>query len=551
MPQTPRLSGTALRAIELATRPSPIRALVSGLLRKDLGVVAALELDESVRGPLPTSIRPVCARPGRARPSAELGLPATRAWPRCGGHWVEAYRSGRLRPTEAAKAALAAARALAARSPSMGPILGWDDDRALRAAAEADERWKRDAPTGPLDGVPVVVKEEMSVAGLPRQLGSKALPAEAEPRDGTIVARLRQAGAVILGNTPMTEFGLSPIGCNPHRTMPRNPHDERRVAGGSSTGSGVAVATGLVPVAVGADGGGSIRTPACLTGVFGLKTTLGLLSRTGGGLANSVSVFGPIGASAVDLAALLDACGGEDPEDELTLGAPRPGPGAFWRSVGQGVRGLRIGVDEAEWAAAPDEITRPGRAALGELEKEGAVLVPVDIPLARHANAIGYMTIGLEELVLLRELRRTRLPDLGLDLRMSLRTLADFSSEDYLDGQRLRSGLRRQVAEVLRDVDLLALPTVGCTAPLVTDVEARDGFVDPPVLDALCRFAFLANLAGLPAGTAPVGVGGDGMPVGLQLVGDAWDDTTVVAALAHLERLEVAAVRRPKVFVEA
>jgi aspartyl-tRNA(Asn)/glutamyl-tRNA(Gln) amidotransferase subunit A len=550
MPQTPRLSGAALRAIEIATRPMPIRAIVSRLLRKDLGIVAALELDESLRGPLPTSVRPACARTRRERPCAELGLPAVRAWPRCGGHWVEAYRSGRLRPTEAARAALAAARALAARTPSMGPMLGWDDDRALRAAAEADERWRRDAPIGPLDGIPVVVKEEMAVAGLPRQLGSKALPAEGEPRDGTIVARLRQAGAVILGSTPMTEFGMSPIGCNPHRTMPRNPHDEHRVAGGSSTGSAVAVATGLVPVAIGADGGGSIRTPACLTGVFGLKPTFGLLSRTGGGLANSVSAFGPIGASAADLAALLDACAGEDPEDDLTLGAPRPGPGAFWRAVGQGVRGLRIGVDEGEWAAAPDDVTRPGRAALRELEKEGATLVPVDVPLARHANAIGYLTIGLEELTLLRQVRRSHWEDLGLDLRISLRALADFASDDFLDGQRLRSGLRRQVAEVLRDVDLLALPTVGCTAPRVTDVEARDGFVDPPVLDALCRFAFLANLAGLPAATAPVGVGGDGMPVGLQLVGDAWDDTTVIAALAHLERTEVAAVRRPKIFVE-
>jgi len=551
MPQTPRLSGAALRAVELVTRPGPIRAVVARLLRKDLGIDAAIGLPESARGPLPTSIRPWQARPLRDRPSAELGPLAIRPWPRCGGHWAEAYRHGRLRPTDAARAALAAARTLAARTPSMGPILGWDDDRALRAAAEADDRWKRDAPKSRLDGIPILIKEEMAVAGLPRQLGSAALPAEGEPRDGTIVARLRDAGAVILGNTPMTEFGLSPIGCNASRVMPRNPHDDRRVAGGSSTGSGVAVSTGLVPVAIGADGGGSIRTPACLTGVFGLKPTFGLLSRSGGGLANTVSAFGPIGASAADLAVLLDICAGEDPEDELTLGAPHPAPGAFWKATGQGVRGLRIGIDEEEWAAAPDEVTRPGRAALGELEKAGATLVPVDMPLARHVNAIGYLSIGLEELTLLREVRHAHMDELTIDLRMSMRALATFSAEDYLDGQRLRSGLRRQVADVLREVDVLALPTVGCTAPLVTDVEAREGFVDPPVLDALCRFAFLANLAGLPAGTAPVGTGADGMPVGLQIVGDAWDDPTVVAVLAHLERTEAASVRKPKIFVEA
>lgn len=550
MPQTPRLSGAALRAVDFVTRPAPIRTMVSRLLRKDMGVTAAIDLPESMRGPLPTSMRPLAARRAHEHPSAELGPLPLRAWPRAASHYTREFGNGVLRPSEAARAALVAARNLAARSPAMGPILTFDDDRALRAAAEADERWKRDTPRGPLDGVPVVVKEEMAVAGLPRQLGAKALPAEGEPRDGTIVSRLRQAGAVIIGNTMMTEFGMSPIGCNPHRTMPRNPHDDGRVAGGSSTGTGVAVSTGVVPVGIGADGGGSIRTPACLTGIFGIKPTFGLLSRAGGGLANSVSAFGPLGASSADLAALLDACGGEDAEDDLTLGGPRPGPGAHTRALGRGVRDLRIGIDEAEWAAAPEGVTRASRAALRELEKAGAKLVTVDIPLARHTNAIGYLTIGIEEMTLLRELRLTRMDDLSLDLRLTMRTLASWSAGDYLDGQRLRSGLRRQVADVLRDVDVLALPTVGCTAPLVTDIEARDGFVDPPVLDALCRFAFLANLAGLPAGTAPVGTGPDGMPVGLQIVGDAWDDPTVIAALAHLERTEAASVRRPKIVAE-
>lgn len=547
MPQTPRISGAALRAAEVATRPAPVRALVAKLLKKDLGITAVLALDESQRAALPVSIRPLPARLGRRRGSEELGPLPIREWPRCGGHWAQAYRHGSLRPTEAARAALQAARALGARTPSMGPILTYDDDRALRAAALADERWKRDVPLGPLDGLPIVVKEEMAVAGLPRQLGSAGLPAEGEVRDGTIVARLRQAGAVILGSTPMTEFGMSPLGFNPHRTMPRNPHDERRLAGGSSTGTGVAVATGLVPVGIGADGGGSIRTPACFTGIFGIKPTFGLLSRMGGGLANSVSAFGPLGASVADLAAVLDACAGEDPDDELTESPVPLVAGSFWKATGQGVRGLRIGVEESEWAVASDDIARPGRHALRELEKAGAVLVPVTLPLARHTPAIGYLTIGLEELTLLRELRLSHEESLGPDLRITMRMLAEFGSQDYLDAQRLRAALRRQVAGLLRDVDVLALPTVGCTAPAATEEEARGGFVDPPVLDAACRFAFLANLAGLPAGTAPVGTASDGMPVGLQIVGDAWDDAAVLAVLAHLERMEVAQARKPAV----
>ena len=548
MPQTPRLSGMTLRAIDLATRPGPIGSFVSRLLRKDLGIVTALALDDSQRGGLPTSVRPLVARTDHGRPSEDLGaLPIAADWPRTGRTWTDRYRGGAWRPTDAARAALDAARVLAERPPGFGPVLTFDDDRALRAAAAADERWARDAPLGRLDGVPVLVKEEMAVEGLPSRLGSAVLPAEVSPRDGTIVARLRQAGAVVLGNTMMTEFGMSPIGCNPHRTMPRNPHDEHRVAGGSSTGSGVGVATGLVPVAIGADGGGSIRTPACLTGVFGVKPTFGRLSRMGGGLANSVSAFGPIGASTADLAALMDVCAGHDPEDELTFGAPALGPDELWRATGRGVRGLRIGVEQDEWAAAPGDIATPGHEALRALERAGATLVPVTIQLARHAAAIGYLTIGLEELTLLRGIRQLQMNELGVDLRMTMRALGRFSSDDYLDGQRLRAGLRRQVADVLCDVDVMALPTVGCTAPVVTDQQAREGFVDPPVLDALCRFAFLANLTGLPAATAPVGTATDGMPVGLQIVGDAWDEAGVLAVLAHLERLEVAKVRRPKV----
>lgn len=547
MPQTPRLSGAALRAAELALT-SPLRGVISKMLRKDLGIDAVLALDETQRGPLPVSVRPVAARTTRRRGTELLGpLPAGAGWPRSARYWTDRYRSGAVRPTEAVKEALAAARALAARSPGFGPILTYDDDRALAAAALADERWARDAPLGRLDGVPVLVKEEMAVAGLPRRLGSPTTPDEREPRDGTIVARLRHAGAIVLGNTPMTEFGMSPIGCNPHRVMPRNPHDEQRVAGGSSTGSGVGVATGLVPVAIGADGGGSIRTPACLTGVFGIKPTFGRLSRSGGGLANSVSAFGPIGASVADLAALIDACAGEDPDDELTIGAPVLGPGEASSATEQGVRGMRIGVDEAEWAAAPREIAGPGREALRALETAGATLVSVTIPLAPYTPAIGYLTIGLEEMTLLRAILATKMEQLGIDLRMTMRGIASFGAGDFLDGQRLRAGLRRQVADVLRGVDVLALPTVACTAPVVTDQQFEGGFVDPPVLDALCRYAFLANLAGLPAATAPVGTAPDGMPVGLQIVGDAWDEASVLTVLAHLERLQVAQPRRPKV----
>ncbi|MBI2895893.1 MAG: amidase [Deltaproteobacteria bacterium] len=548
MAKTPRISGAPLRTLAASTRAAPVRSLLARVLREQLGINAVRALGDEVRGELPMSVRPIRARRSYDRPSEGLGVPTVGVWPHSSSSYVEAYGSGRVTPRQIAERALAAARDLATRS--VGPVHVYDDSRALEAAAAATGRWKADRALGPLDGVPVVIKEEMAVRGLPTRLGTSFLPEDGAPADGTIVARLRAAGAVILGHSPMTEFGMSPIGVNGHRPMPRNPHDPGRAAGGSSTGSAVAVSTGLVPVALGADGGGSIRTPACLTGVLGLKPTFGLLSRSGGGLVNTVTHFGPIASTTADMARFLEAVSGEDPADELTSAAPALAPGVLVAALGRGVRGLRIGVADEEWSVAAEPIARAGRAALAALEKEGAVLVPIRMPLARHAAAIGYLTIGLEEFAGLHEVRRSHRDKLGPDLQMTLSGLEAFQPDDYLDGQRLRAGLRREVATVLGDVDVLALPTTGCAAPAITDAEARGGFLDPPVLDALCRFAFLANLTGLPAGTAPVGRDGDGLPVGLQIVADAWDDATVLQVLAHLERMEVARVVRPRVSVD-
>jgi aspartyl-tRNA(Asn)/glutamyl-tRNA(Gln) amidotransferase subunit A len=149
------------------------------------------------------------------------------------------------------------------------------EQQALREAEASAERWRKGAPVGPFDGVPTAIKEEMAIRGLPRQGGSDLTDANPMAADCTCVARLRAAGAIVLGQTPMTEFGMSPIGFNPKRSMPRNPHATDRAAGGSSTGTGVAVATGLVPYAMGVDGGGSVRIPASFSGVFGIKPTWG------------------------------------------------------------------------------------------------------------------------------------------------------------------------------------------------------------------------------------------------------------------------------------
>ncbi|HET7540890.1 MAG TPA: amidase [Polyangiaceae bacterium] len=542
-----RISGRALGALVTAVRKTPARVPLARLLRLQLGIDALRALPASDRGPLPFSHAPHRARHDHQRMSEALGLALPSSWPRPARSLAERYRDGRSNPVEVVTRSLAHARKLAGRVPTLGPLCGYDDERALEAAHESARRFADGSARSELEGIPIAIKEEIDTRGFVTRIGSNCLRRGLASADAVVVARLRAAGAIVIGQTPMTEFGLSPIGANAHRHMPRNPHDVRRLPGGSSSGSAVAVATGTTPLSVGCDGGGSIRTPATLCGVFGLKPSYGRVPQTGHGLpfATSVVHLGPIGASSSDLASFLDHAAGADAGDPSSLAAPHSDPGAFTRALGRGVRGLCIGIDEDDWASLPDDIAGPGREALDALERAGAVLVPIKLRLSRHAAAIGYLTIGVEAFTAMTEIRARHMDELGYDMQLLLAGFESFRPDDYVDAQRLREKLRSELAEALRRVDVIAMPASAVAAPPISDEEARLGFIDPPLLDALCRFAFLANMTGVPAGVAPVGSDKQGLPVGLQIVGDAWDEACVLQVLAHLERLGVAEVRRP------
>jgi aspartyl-tRNA(Asn)/glutamyl-tRNA(Gln) amidotransferase subunit A len=547
-----RISGRALRAIVTAVRRTPATRLLARLLRAELGIDALRALGADARGPLATDLAPLRARANRTRVSQNLGIAVRGDWPRTSAAYADAYRENRVTPEQVATRAFAAARELASRKPSLGPFVAYDEERALRSARESSARIRAGTPRGLLDGVPIAIKEEVDVAGLPTRLGTGFLPSTPAAVDSTVVARLRAAGAVILGQTAMTEYGMSPLGGNVHREMPRNAHDPARLPGGSSSGSGVAVAVGLCPAALGADGGGSIRIPAALNGVFGLKPTFGRLPLVGLGLNGGSSVvhLGPLAASCHDLAVFTQVTAGSDERDRASIAQPPYAAQELVNALGHGVRGLRIGVDHDEWAAADADVARIARDALGALERAGAVLVDVKLRLAKHAAAVGYLTIGLEMFSVLYDVRQQHMDELGLDLQLMFTQFESFRPDDYLDAQRVRSMLRVELAELLRDVDVLALPTTASVAPPVTDSEARGGFVDPTALAAMCRFAFLGNLTGVPAGSAPVGLGSHELPVGLQIVGDAWDEATVLAVLAELERSGAAVARRPAAHVD-
>ncbi len=543
------MSGVVLRSVVAAMRHTPARHVVARVLRAQLGIDALAAFPVEMCAELPQSFAPIAARTDHHRSSAELAppsLPETAST----SALASAYGAGGLTPTDVVERVIHAAGRLGEQTPSMNPFYALRSAQALADARASAQRHASGRSLGPLDGVVVPVKEEVDVAGLPTRLGTGWMADTPAERDSVVVSRLRAAGAIVVGNTVMTEYGMSPLGVNPHRSMPRNVHAPDRLAGGSSTGSTVAVGLGLAPVALGTDGGGSIRIPAAYNGLFGLKPTYGRVPLTGHGAVAGSSVvhIGPIASTTLGLAHFLEAAAGADAGDVMSLLQPPLARGELTNAVGRGVKGLVIGVDEEQWARAPEELAAPGRAALAALERDGARLVTVRSRLAHHASAIGYLTIGIEAFAALR-LVRTHLGDVAPDLQLTLAGLETFRPDDYVIGQRLRGELRRETARLLAEVDVLALPTTANVAPPITAAEAHSGIVDPPALDAASRYVYVGNLTGIPCGTAPVGTH-EGLPVGLQILGDAWDEACVLQVLGHLERIGIARARRPTGYVD-
>ena len=539
-----RITGRALTVMVGAARHTPARRVLAQVFRQELGINEVRGLTADAVGPLPESYTPLAARPPRGiapysyPPLERANVPWTAR------DLTERFRTGKLSPNELTARTIEFVNARGQNGSARSPCCAIDEVEARAAAERSTRRYAAGIALGPLDGVIVPIKEEMHVRGLPTRLGTRWLPSVPSSLDSVAIQRLRDAGAIVSFQTPMTEYGLSPLGGSMFRAMPRNPYSREHLAGGSSTGSAAAVAAGLGPLALGCDGGGSIRIPAAFCGVFGLKPSLGRIPMTGHGMRsrNSVTVAGPMGVSTLDLATFMEITAGADAGDATSLAQPPLAPGELTSAVGRGVRGMRIGIDEDLWALSPTSATGPARGALDALVREGAVLVSVSSRLARHAPAIGYMTIAIEGYAAMLE-ERTRMDELSVDLQLLVAVVGAFEPDDYVLAQRVRGALRRETQALFQDVDLLALPTTGGPPPKVSDSEEASGFVDPAAIDEASRYIYVANMCGTPAGTAPVGFDAQGLPVGLQLCGDAWDEASVLQAMGHLERMGVAQVK--------
>ena len=536
--RVPRLTGFALDALAAALENPVTAALLVPKLLKDAGIAA---FRGTVLAEAP-SVLPALPRPGTTAPARS---PADRfaladAGPRPEGiasetvaDFVRAYRSGKTNPEEVARRLAAALRSADTQEPPLRAITSWKEQALEEQARASAARWKAGAPRSPLDGVPIAVKEELDVAGYPTTAGTKFL-AEVAAEDAACVARLRAAGAIVYGKANMIELGIDTLGYNAHHGTPRNPYGKGdRYSGGSSSGSGVAVASGLGPIAVGADGGGSVRIPAALCGVAGLKATFGRISEKGAfPLCWSVGHVGPIGATVRDVALAYEVMAGPVAGDALSAAQPP----VTLEGLGSGVAGLRIGVYQPWFDDGDAAVVAACHALVDKLVAAGATVVPIEIPdleLCRVAHAI---TI-LAEMATTMDRFAAQRGDHAPQVRINLAIARMLTARDYVRAQQVRTRMTDHFAAAFERCDVIATPTTGVVAPLIKPDAKKRGESNLEALSALMRFVFALNLTGHPALSVPAGYDADGLPIGLQLIGRPWEEHVILRAGEAAEAL--------------
>ncbi|MFH8441999.1 amidase [Streptomyces sp. NPDC018026] len=438
------------------------------------------------------------------------------------GAAADAVRARRLSPVELLDSVL---ERVGRTEPHLCAYVTVTEEHARRAAREAADDIAAGRHRGPLHGIPMALKDLIDVAGVPTSASSRVRTGHRAGASSTVAARLAAAGAVLVGKTHTHEFAY---GLTTPQT--RNAWDTGRVAGGSSGGSAVAVAAGSATFALGTDTGGSIRVPAALNGVVGLKPTYGLVPRHGvTSLSWSLDHVGPITRTVADAALVLGALTGHDPRDPASLAAPAT---QYRPTAGADLTGLRVGVPRTYYFDHVDpEVEAAVRRAIDQLQALGARLVEVEIPLTRYIRATQWGLMVPEATAYHERTLRT-VPELyQADVRVLLEAGELMSAGDYLRAQRSRTLMRREWARLLREVDLIAAPAVPATAVGAGQetVTWPDG-TSEAVSDAYVRLSAPANITGVPSLSLPVGHDTAGLPIGMQLLGRPLGESVLLRA---------------------
>ena len=412
--------------------------------------------------------------------------------------------------------------------PALRAFITVDAEEALRQASAADRVLADGArERGLLHGVPIAIKDNIATRGLRTTGGSRVLADWIPDRDAPVVQHLRRAGAVVLGKTNMHEFAYGGTCTNVQYGAVRNPWNTAHVPGGSSGGSGVAVAAGLCAAALGTDTAGSVRLPACQCGVVGLKPTYGRVSiQDVIPLAWSLDHVGPITRTVDDAALLLRVLSGRVASDPTT----RPGPADDGPAgVEDGLRGLRLGVVRGyffDWLQ-PD-VEAATERALDLLRGLGAVLVDVDWPDVASSNSVTWTIILAEASTYHRPWLRARADDYAADTRADLELGERVAATDYIQAQRVRSVLQQQVLTILSGLDALVTPMLAMSPPRIGQTTVEIGGKTRPVNPVFIRMADPFNVTGLPAISVPCGFDSMGLPIGLQVAAAPFAESTVL-----------------------
>jgi len=446
---------------------------------------------------------------------------------------LEAAQALRLRTVSSAELTEAALLRIQQLNPKLNAILTVMAENGRAQAKAADEELARGADRGPLHGIPIAVKDVFETRGVRTTCGSVVFMHHVPERDAAVVENLAAAGAVLVGKAGMHELAYGITSNNPHFGTIRNPWDVERIPGGSSGGSGSAVAAEMVFMAMGSDTGGSIRIPAAFCGTVGLKPTTGRVSRHGVmPLDFSLDHMGPLTRSVRDAAVTLAAIAGHDPRDETSS---KEAVGSYLPQDACSIRGVRIGLPQNFYLERLDpDVDVAVRRMAATAESLGARVIPVRVPDIEALNAVGRVILLAEASALMEKYTGNR-DQFGSDVLALFDQGRLLPATDYVNAQRLRRMMQREFARLWSRIDCLFTPTTPMAAPRIGEKTAALGDFTEDVRLAATRLVRGINVLGLPALSMPCGLDRRGLPIGLQIVGRPFDEALVLQVAAALE----------------
>lgn len=408
------------------------------------------------------------------------------------------------------------------------------ENEALAQAKQAEREIAEGKYRGPLHGVPIALKDLLHTKGVRTTAGSQVLAENVPNEDATVVKKLKEAGAIIIGKLNMHEFAFGVTNKNKHFGNANNPWDVERSPGGSSGGSGAAVAAGLAFAALGSDTGGSIRTPSALCGIYGLKPTFGRVSKFGAiPLAWSLDHIGPMARSAKDLAIVLQAIAGFDHRDPTTVQVEVPDYVALLENR---VSGLKIGMPTNYFFDyLEEEIEVSVKEAIKKLESLGATIVDVTIPNLHLSEYSELVTIQSEAATYHHDTLLEKSHLYGSDVRTTLQAGELVTAVQYLKAQQARRLIREEMLRIFEEVDVIVAPTVSMVAPKWKESFKTIQGESKAVTAEFVRFAAPANLTGIPSLSIPTGFSTYGLPIGMQLMGRPFQEGTLLSLATAYE----------------